>query len=110
MLSDLGTTARGHSQDRSSHHHSHTSDNIEIWGRGAGNEQVTEFGDVCSICKPSWGGANYCPTPVWFSFFLFCFRVLSFVSLLFGFHDGVEGKSLPEDLKIICKFRRGLYT
>ncbi len=69
MLSDLGTTARGHSQDRSSHHHSHTSDNIEIGGRGTGNEQVTEFGDVCSICKPSWGGANYCPTPVWFSFF-----------------------------------------
>ena len=52
MLSDLGTTARGHSQDRSSHQHSHISDNIEIWGRGAGNEQVTEFGDVCSICKP----------------------------------------------------------
>ena len=83
MLSDLGTTARGHSQDRSSHHHSHTSDNIEIGGRGTGNEQVTEFGDVCSICKPSWGGANYCPTPVWFSFF---FRVLSFFSLLLGFH------------------------
>ena len=43
MLSDLGTTARGHSQDKSSRHHSHTSDNIEIWGRGAGNEQVTDL-------------------------------------------------------------------
>ena len=38
------------------------------------------------------------------------FRVLSFVSFLFGFHDGVEGKSLPEDLKTILTFRRGLYT